>query len=139
MSNAKLNKVLNELNDTFVQMKSSDNFLKKLPQHSWGITAQLYNDKINIEIIRNDAAFIESNNSLAASEIYWYEKIIPMVAVVLFNNVSNLVDSDVVRFNFKNEEKDRVLSCGAHKLAAHVYAIRMGDFGTMMSLMESES
>jgi len=138
MSSTKINALVNVLNGVFSQMKLSDSFLSKLPDNSWSLTVNLDNNIINVESFKNDSMLMETGNFVAASEIYWYGKVIPVVAVVLFNNVSSLSTNDVVRFNFKNEEKDSIFVCNAHELAAHVYPINMGDFGTMMSLMEPE-
>jgi hypothetical protein len=138
MSTDKIDELVNVLNGEFSQIKLSDTFLSKLPDNSWKITVSLQDAKIVVESFRNDSILIENNRYVAADEMYWYSKVIPVLASVLAQNLSVLSKSQVIRFIFKNEEGERIFICEANELASLVTEIRSGDFGAMMAIMQSE-
>ncbi|SRR6266487_2419095 len=138
MTTTRVNELVNILNGVFSQMKLSDKFLSKLPDNSWNVIANLKNIDIYIDIFRNDSILMENGRFVATDEMYWYSKIVPVVATVLANNANAGSKNQILKFRFRNEERERIFSCDANELISHATEIQAGDFGTTMALMDTD-
>jgi hypothetical protein len=140
MNSAKqLRDLSNVLNTFFSALKKSDGPLKMLPTDSWAAQAQPSDDKLEIEVVRNERLLLASSAPQMSSEMYWYAFIIPQVAKMLSKFADLLPENLVVRFIFESENGKRTFSCKALDLVSNVDEISSANgFGAMMALMELE-
>lgn len=135
---SQLQDLANILNGVFSQLKLSHNTLSKLPEKSWEAKARMRNNKLEINVLRDEDLLLKSRWVYLSSEIFWYEIIIPIVAGTL-SKCSILSKSLIVRFNFRSENGERSFSCNALELSSNAEQISSSDgFGIMMSLMDPE-